>query len=138
MSQRIWLGGIYLKDEGGYEIVLRSLDHYKKRLKTIDQSPELKGAPMFVQIVQQEAAKSRDTVDQVVNRVKNGLEDSEILGQLQQDIPLVEKALNCYHSDIKKAEGGDKFYSSIIQDMKRAASDLPNIKQALEKINQFA
>ena len=26
-----WMGGIFLKDEGGYEIVLKSLSHYKKK-----------------------------------------------------------------------------------------------------------
>jgi len=44
MSERIWIGAIYLKDEGGYEIVLKSLRHYKNRLKTIGNSPELKDA----------------------------------------------------------------------------------------------
>ena len=40
----VWMGGIFLKDEGGYEIVLKSLTHYKKRLQTNHQSPELKEA----------------------------------------------------------------------------------------------
>ena len=48
MSDKIWLGGIYLKEEGGYEIILRSLIHYKKRLMTVDKSPEIKdSAAMF-------------------------------------------------------------------------------------------
>ncbi len=48
MSEKIWIGGIYLKDEGGYEIVLKSLQHYKKRLRSIEDSPELKeAAAMF-------------------------------------------------------------------------------------------
>ena len=34
----VWIGGIFLKDEGGYEIVSRSLAHYKKRLRTINES----------------------------------------------------------------------------------------------------
>jgi len=42
MSENAWIGAIYLKDEGGYEIVLKSLRHYKNRLKTISNSPELK------------------------------------------------------------------------------------------------
>ena len=42
MTNKIWLGGIYLKDEGGYEIILKSLNHYKNRLKTLSESPELK------------------------------------------------------------------------------------------------
>ena len=44
MSEKLWLGGIYLKEEGGYEIILSSLNHYKKRLQTIHASPELKEA----------------------------------------------------------------------------------------------
>ncbi len=33
MSEKIWLGGIYLKEEGGYKIILKSLTHYKKDYK---------------------------------------------------------------------------------------------------------
>ena len=48
MAEKMWLGGIYFKDEGGYEIVLKSLNHYKNRLKTLNDSPELKeAAAMF-------------------------------------------------------------------------------------------
>ena len=49
----VWMGGIFLKDEGGYEIVLKSLVHYKKRLQTIHASPELKeAAAMFAPVLQ--------------------------------------------------------------------------------------
>ena len=34
MSEKLWIGGIYLKEEGGYQIILRSLNHYKKRLQS--------------------------------------------------------------------------------------------------------
>ena len=44
----VWIGGIFLKDEGGYEIVSRSLAHYKKRLRTISESPELKEPPRII------------------------------------------------------------------------------------------
>ena len=33
MSEKAWMGGIYLKEEGGYEIILKSLAHYKKSLQ---------------------------------------------------------------------------------------------------------
>ena len=56
MSEKIWLGGIYLKEEGGYDIILRSLNHYKKRLMTVDKSPEIKdSAAMFGGILKQAA-----------------------------------------------------------------------------------
>ena len=58
MSEKIWLGGIYLKEEGGYDIILRSLNHYKKRLMTVDKSPEIKdSAAMFGGILKQAAMK---------------------------------------------------------------------------------
>ena len=50
MADKVWLGGIFLKDEGGYEIILKSFAHYKKRLQTIGSSPELKeAAAMFAE-----------------------------------------------------------------------------------------
>jgi hypothetical protein len=139
MSQKVWLGRIYLKEEGGYEIVLRSLAHYKKRLRYIGRSPEVRDAPMFAQIVQQEAMKTGPLVDAAINKIKNCLENPEALDKLQADIPLFEKALNCYYSDIQKAQSSsEKFYSEIISDKQTAASDTPKIKIALSKLSQFS
>jgi hypothetical protein len=136
---RVWLGGIYLKDEGGYEIVLRALNHYKKRLKAIGRSPELKDAAMFAQIVQQEAMKTGPLIDQSVSRIKEGLEKPHMLNELQPDIPLFEKALNCYYSDIQKTNNdSDKFYLELIPDRKTAESDLAKIKTALSRISEFS
>ena len=53
MSKKIWMGGIHLKEGGGYKIILKSLIHYKKRLRTIHASPELKeAAAMFAPVLQ--------------------------------------------------------------------------------------
>ncbi len=58
MSEKTWMGAIYLKDEGGYEIILKSLKHYKKRLRSIEDSPELKeAAAMFAPVLTQQAMK---------------------------------------------------------------------------------
>jgi hypothetical protein len=139
MSQKAWLGGIYLKDEGGYEIVLRALDHYKRRLKSIGRSPELKNAAMFAQIIQQEAMKTGPMIDQVIIKIKSGLESPHTLNELQSEIPLFEKALKCYHSDIQKAtNNSDKFYLELIPDSKSVESDIAKINIALSKISQFS
>ncbi|MBI5697796.1 MAG: hypothetical protein HZC29_04775, partial [Thaumarchaeota archaeon] len=52
-------------------------------------------------------------------------------------IPLFEKALNCYQSDIQKTDT-DLFYSELIPDKNIAISDHTMIKFALEKIAQFS
>ena len=134
---RVWRGGIYLKDEGGYELVFRALSHYKKRLRAIERAPELNDAPMFAQIIKQEAVKTATIIDQVIDKIKKGLQNAEALNELQDSIPLFEKALNCYQSDIQKAKNADKFYSEFISDMKIAESDVTNIKITLAKLSTF-
>ena len=136
MSQKIWLGGIYLKDEGGYELVLRSLHHYKKRLRNIRKSPEIKDAPMFAQIIEQEAMKNYKTVDGIISKINEGLQNPELLQTLEAELPMFEKALTCYQSDIQKKDS-DSFYSDLISDDNTANADLPNIKSALQKISTY-
>jgi hypothetical protein len=139
LSQKVWLGGIYLKEEGGYEIVLHALTHYRKRLKSIGRSPELRDAAMFAQIVQQEAMKTGPSIDPAIDKIKKALENPRVLNELQADIPLFEKALNCYYSDIQKAKtNSDKFYSELIPDINAAMSDLAKIKTALTRLSQFS
>lgn len=133
----VWLGRIYLKEEGGYEIVLRALSHYRKRLKSIGKSPELKDAPMFATLVVSEASKTGPQIDPAISKIKNALEHPETLSELQADIPLYEKALNCYESDIKRAQN-EKFYSDLLFGNDHAMADYSNIKTALEKMSQFA
>jgi len=139
MSQKVWLGGIYLKEEGGYEIVLRSLHHYKKRLRNIGRSPELKDAPMFAQLVQHEASKIGPLIDPLITKLKEGLQTPEKLKALEADIPLFEKALNCYKSDIQKAQtSSDAFYSELIPGKSLVTADLGNIQTALDEITRFS
>lgn len=138
MSQ-VWLGGIYLKEEGGYEIILRALNHYKRRLKTIGTSPELAGAPMFNQIVQQEAGKAWEASNRVIDKIKKSLNSPQSLMELQEDVPLIEKALVCYKADIEKAQKEDnEFYSKLITDMDAVKRDYPNIDEALDGLKKFA
>lgn len=139
MSHKVWLGRIYLREEGGYEIILKALHHYKKRLKNIGRSPELKDAPMFAQLVQHEASKTGPLIDPIINKIMTGLQNPESLQSLQVDISIFEKALNCYRSDIQKSQTSQaSFYSELISDRNVAESDLAKIKDALEKINQFS
>ncbi len=104
MSEKIWLGGIYLKDEGGYEIILRSLIHYKKRLMTIDKSPEIKdSAAMFGGILLLAARKEMPKINETIQKIQKGLTDTQSVNTLEEDIPFLEKALSSYELDIQKS-----------------------------------
>ncbi|MGY5144012.1 MAG: hypothetical protein ACW9XH_05975 [Candidatus Nitrosopumilus sp. bin_32a] len=140
MSEKVWLGGIYFKDEGGYEIILKSLNHYKKRLKTIHQSPELKdAAAMFASVLNQQARKTVPIIDELIEKIQTSLEDIKNVNNLQEDIPFLQKALTCYESDIHKAEDtGHEYFVKLIGDASQGREDLEIIKTALEKINNFS
>ena len=139
MVEKMWLGRIYFKDEGGYEIVLKSLNHYKNRLKTLSNSPELKeAAAMFAPVLNQQAMKTIPIIDKTIKKIQDSLNNIELVNNLQEDIPFLEKALTCYESDIHKAEDtGYEYFVKLIGDMVQARNDLDTIKIALKKINQF-
>ncbi len=140
MSEKIWIGAIYLKDEGGYEIVLKSLRHYKNRLKTIGNSPDLKDtAGMFSSILNQQAMKTVPKIDEIIQKIQDNLEDIQSIIKIKEDVPFLEKALTCYESDIHKAEDtGHEYYVKLVGDMIKGRSDLETIKIALDKIKQYS
>ncbi len=140
MPEKIWIGEIYLKDEGGYEIVLKSLRHYKNRLKTISNSPELKNAAgMFASVLNQQAMKTIPKIDEVIQKIQNNLGDIQSVSKLSEDVPFLEKALLCYEADIHKAEDiGHEYFVKLVGDMVEARNDLETIKIALDKIKQYS
>lgn len=140
MGDKIWTGGIYLKDEGGYKIVLKSLNHYKNRLKTLDNSPELRdSAAMFASVLNQQARRVVPQIDEMIKKIQDGLTDSKSINMIQKDdVSFLEKALTCYQSDIHKAEDtGYEYFVNLVGDRVKARRDLTDIKIALEKINQY-
>jgi len=139
MSDKIWLGGIYLKDEGGYEIILRALIHYKKRLMTVDKSPEIKdSAAMFGGILILAAKKAMPKIDETIQKIQQGLPDAQSVNTLKENIPILEKALTSYETDIQKAQDtGHEYYLNLIGDLPSVKNDLELIKIAKSKINQF-
>jgi len=140
MTGKIWLGGIYLKDEGGYEIILKSLNHYKNRLKTLDESPELKeSGATFGLILNQQARKTVPKINEVIEKIQTGLHDVQILKEIEEEKQFLEKALSCYESDIHKAEDtGNEYFVKLVGDMIQGRKDLETIKTALNKINNFS
>tara|TARA_B100000029_G_scaffold408248_1_gene409443 strand:- start:978 stop:1403 length:426 start_codon:yes stop_codon:yes gene_type:complete len=140
MTDNIWLGGIYLKNEGGYEIVLRSLTHYKKRLQTIGNSPELKeAAAMFAPVLQQQAAKTIPKIDETISKIQDVLTDTKPIDSLADDAQFLQRALECYQSDIEKAENtGHEYFIKLLGDLPASKKDTPNITEAIEKIKQFS
>ena len=139
MVKRTWIGGIYLKEEGGYEIILKSLIHYKKRLQTIHASPELKeAAAMFAPVLQSQAKKRIPIIDETKEKMEQGLLNLIPIQLLGQNLEILEKSLECRKADIEKAEDtGAEYFIKLIGDVQEARNDLEPIKIALKKIKQY-
>ena len=140
MTDKIWLGGIFLKNEGGYEIILKAFTHYKKRLQTMGNSPELKeAAAMFAPVLQQQAVKIIPKIDETVSKIQDALSDSIPVNSLAEDVPLMQRALECYQSDIEKAETtGHEYFQKLLGDIPKAKQDSSIIAQAIDKIKQVS
>ena len=140
MSEKVWIGGIYLKEEGGYEIILKSLTHYKKRLQTIHASPEVKeAAAMFAPVLQSQAKKRIPMIENAKTDIEKFLVDSKMIESLQQDLEIIEKALECRKSDIEKAETtSDEYFLKLVENLDESKKDLPQIENALKKIKLYS
>ena len=139
MSEKIWLGGIYLREEGGYKIILKSLIHYKKRLQTIHASPEVKqAAAMFAPVLQSQAKKRIPMIESTKENIEKFLLDSTSIESLEQNLEIIEKALECRKSDIEKAEStSEDYFIKLVKDVEESKKDLPNIDNALLKIKSY-
>jgi len=139
MSKKSWIGGIYLKEEGGYEIILKSLIHYKKRLQTIHASPELKeAAAMFAPVLQSQAKKRIPIIEEVKEKIEQCLLNLIPVQSLEQNLEILEKALECRKADIEKAQDtGVEYFIKLIGNVNEARNDLEPIKNALQKIKQY-
>ena len=140
MSEKFWIGGIYLKEEGGYEIIFKSLIHYEKRLKTIHASPEVKeAAAMFAPVLQSQAKKRIPMIETAKTNIEKFLINSKIIEPLQQDLEIIEKALECRKSDIEKAETtSDEYFLKLVENLDESKKDLPQIENALKKIKLYS
>ena len=140
MSEKLWMGGIYLKEEGGYEIILKSLIHYKKRLQTIHESPELKeAAAMFAPILQSTARKKIPVITEAKEKIYQCLLNLSSSQALEENLEILQNALECRKADIQKAEEtGAEYFINILGDVSEAKKDLGLIEKAFVKINQYS
>ena len=140
MAEKIWIGSIYIKEEGGYEIIIKSLKHYKKRLQTLGNSPELKeSAAMFASVLNQQAAKTIPIIDETIKKIEDSLKDPKLINRLSEDTSFLEKALSCYEADIQRAEeAGHEYFTKLVANLEEAKKDIPSIKTAIEKIKQYS
>ena len=137
---RFGLVEFFSKMKVGTKLYSNLLDIIKNGYKTIGNSPELKeAAAMFAPVLQQQAVKIVPQIDATVSKIQDALSDSIPVDSLADDVPLIQKALECYQSDIEKAETtGHEYFQKLLGDIPKAKQDSANIAQAIDKIKQVS
>lgn len=123
-----WIGYDYISQQGN-EIIKKALCHYKIRLGNITQDKTVihLGAS-FVGLFDQEAQKTLKTVNEIILTVEGGQINQ--IKALENQIPVLEKALNCLKYDISKAE--------VSEGLIPLKDNLPEIENALLRIKEFS
>ena len=91
---------------------------------------------MFATIIEQEAIKAFQGADSLILKINEALLKPEMLQTLESELPLMQKAMECYFSDIQKV-GSDSFYSELILDKMTALQDLKSIQDSLQKLGAY-
>lgn len=134
--QGAWLGGLFIRHEGGFEVLMRALNHYNRRLRRISESPEVAAAgAMFASVLQSESARTAPQLKDLAARLRASLTDDGRLASLEGDVDLAVRAMSCYASDLRRAASGDRFCSSLVGE----ARDEPGaVESAMARLREYA
>ena len=94
---------------------------------------------MFAPILVSQAQKRFPMVIEAQKKIEQMLHDSISAQSLEQDLEILQKALECHQSDIEKAQDtGKEYFMKLLGDLQEAQKDLEPIKNALVKIKQYS
>ena len=139
MSGKVWLGSIFIKEEGGFDIIMRALNHYNRRLHRISGSPEIAGAAMLGSVLQSESVKTASRLRPIADRMRAGLAgDATALAALEDDIEMIEKAMVCYGSDARKAaEGAHPYYAALVEGNAHHRDDVRILDDCIRRLKRY-
>ena len=94
---------------------------------------------MFAPILQSTARKKIPVIDEVKEKIDQCLLNLIPVQSLEQNLEILQKALECRKADIEKAEDtGAEYFINLLGDVQKAINDLEEIEKALIKINQYS
>ena len=99
--------------------------HYKKRLQTIHASPELKeAAAMFAPVLQSQAKKRIPMIEETEIQIKEFLLGSISSKRVEENLEILEKALECRKSDIDKGiSTSNEYFIKLLGNVQESTKD---------------
>ena len=94
---------------------------------------------MFAPVLQSQAKKRIPMIESTKENIEKFLLDSKATEELEQNLEIIQKALECRKSDIEKAEStSEDYFIKLIKDVEESKKDLPDIENALLKIKSYS
>lgn len=132
-----WYGAEFLIGGDGYQTVLASLAHYIKRLRDIENSPEMENAGTFAMIIHQAAMSRHPKAVDAAVRLREFLSKIKNADILIPHVDVMILALDCYKADIERAQRGSKYYKNLIGEQNLSQVQIQNILKAKSAISRF-
>ena len=93
---------------------------------------------MFAPVLQSQAKKRIPMIESAKENIEKFLVNSKAVESLEQDLEVIQKALECRKSDIEKAEStSEDYFIKLLKDVEESKKDLPEIDNALLKIKAY-
>ena len=94
---------------------------------------------MFAPVLQSQAKKRIPMIENVKEKIEKFLLNLSTCESLEEDLEIVQKALECRKSDIEKAENTpDEYFIKLLGDAQESKKDLEPIENALTKIKEYS
>lgn len=103
----------------------------------MDGSPELSGVGIFAIVIKEAAAKRIPLVDRTLKKTHGFLVGTESAESLAGDAAIISSALECYRSDIKRAQDGSGCYALPSNCAESPASKIQDIDEAVSQMKRF-
>jgi len=137
MGNAVWIGGIYLKDEGGYHIVMRALQYYLKMLKNLSRGMGTTVSATLSHILQQEADRVGPIILQTGKDLKEGMIDQSRLAAVQNNLEYVFKALESYRAGVI-ADLKSQKPAGMIDAVFLTETEIARLDEAIRRIGEKA
>ena len=138
MPDGVWIGGIYLRDEGGHEVALRALRYYLKVLRDISTAPDVYGPPTIALLLQQEADRIGPAVLNAGRSLKKGLVDPVALAEIRRDTKHIQRALESYVPGVRAAAEGSKYHCRFVEPGYQSEDEARLAEEAQRRIGETA
>lgn len=133
-----WNGQHELEIDKFAEFTIKVLEHYKTHLESIGNDKQLESLSSSVKnLLNNEINPIVQTINDIIPKITR--REPNELNSIQYNIDLLERAFNCYKSDLKEVQNNiKKYYDQLIPPNEKIGEELKFADELLPKLKKFS